>query len=88
MADQVNSKLLRSLSLLAIYLGITYLWPAPGGIRPGDWRLFAVFMATVSGLILQPLPGGAVVLIGLTAAAVVGGLSMKGALESYADTTV
>ena len=82
------SALLRSLFLLAIYLGITYLWPPPAGIRPGDWRLFAVFLATVGGLILQPLPGGAVVLIGLTAAAVVGGLSVKAALESYSDPTV
>ena len=88
MAKLVTSKLLRTLALLAIYLGITYLWPPPTGIKESDWRLFAVFVATVSGLILQPLPGGAVVLIGVTAAAVVGGLSIKSALEGYSDSTV
>lgn len=84
----MNSKLLRTLALLAIYLGIAHLWPPPAGIKETDWRLFAVFVATVTGLILQPLPGGAVVLIGVTASAVVGGLSIKGALEGYADSTV
>jgi divalent anion:Na+ symporter, DASS family len=88
MAKLVNSKLLRILALLAIYLGIAHLWPPPEGIKDTDWRLFAVFVATVSGLILQPLPGGALVLIGVTASAVVGGLSIKGALEGYADSTV
>ncbi len=84
----MTSKLLRTLALLAIYLLIAYLWPPPTGIKPSDWRLFAVFVSTVTGLILQPLPGGAVVLIGVIASAVVGGLSIKSALEGYADPTV
>jgi len=45
-------------------------------------------VTTVTGLILQPIPGGAVVLIGVTASAVVGGLSIKSALEGYSDATV
>jgi len=84
----VTSKLLRLLALLAVYLLIAYLWPPPTGIKPADWRLFAVFVTTVTGLILQPIPGGAVVLIGVTASAVVGGLSIKSALEGYSDATV
>lgn len=88
MAKLVQSKLLRTLALVAIYGCIAYVWPAPEGIKATDWRLFAVFVATVSGLILQPLPGGAVVLMGVIAAALVGGLSIKSALEGYADSTV
>ena len=84
----MTSKLPRILALLAIYLLIAYLWPPPAGIKSTDWRLFAVFVTTVTGLILQPIPGGAVVLIGVTASAVVGGLSIKSALEGYSDATV
>ncbi|HSL70427.1 MAG TPA: anion permease, partial [Longimicrobiales bacterium] len=41
------------------------LLPVPPGITEASWRLFAVFVATMVGLIVQPLPGGAMVLLGV-----------------------
>lgn len=76
------------MGLIAIYLLIVYGWPRPESIKPSDWRIFGLFVATVVGLITQPLPGGAIVLIAVTAASVVGGLSIKSALEGYSDSTV
>src|SRR5262249_10318729 len=43
------------------------LLPHPSDITPASWRLLAIFAATVVGLIAQPLPGGAMVLLGVTA---------------------
>ncbi|MCB1119388.1 MAG: DASS family sodium-coupled anion symporter [Chlamydiia bacterium] len=45
------------------------LWfcPIPAGIEPEGWHLFAIFVATILGIILQPLPMGAMALIGLLA---------------------
>ncbi|MBP6822534.1 MAG: anion permease, partial [Acidobacteria bacterium] len=40
-----------------------YLAPMPEGITPQSWRLLAIFTATIIGLIMRPVPGGAMVLI-------------------------
>jgi L-tartrate/succinate antiporter len=45
------------------------LLPAPAGLPLFAWRYFALFAGVVAGIILEPLPGGAVGLIGVTAAA-------------------
>ncbi len=38
----------------------------PGAIPPWGWRLLAIFAPIILGLMLRPLPGGALVLIGVT----------------------
>lgn len=52
------------------------------------WRLLAIFLPTVLGLMLAPLPGGAIVLLGVIATVLTGALDMKTALAGYADSTV
>ena len=65
-ADRVE---LRSLILKwAIVAGAglaVYLAPVPQGITQQAWRLFAIFVATIIGSILRPVPGGAMVLLGI-----------------------
>lgn len=43
--------------------------PVPDGLAPHAWYFFALFAAVVVGLMLEPLPGGAIGLIGVTAVA-------------------
>jgi len=62
--------------------------PAPSGITPQSWRLLAIFVATIVGSILRPVPGGAMVLLGVTAVALTGALPVTEALGGYADKTV
>lgn len=62
--------------------------PAPAGITPASWRIFAVFVSTILGLIFQPLPGGAMVLLGVTATTVLGLMPPAQALAGYADPIV
>ncbi|HWZ29784.1 MAG TPA: DASS family sodium-coupled anion symporter [Bryobacteraceae bacterium] len=71
--------------LVAIYLVIVYVIPRPESIKPEGWRLTGIFIATVAGLIAQPLPGGAIVLLGVTMSALIGGLTIEQALAGYAD---
>lgn len=52
------------------------------------WRLLSIFVATVVGLICEPLPGGAMVLLALIVAILTGALSAKDALGGFSDTTV
>jgi len=49
---------------------IIALIPAPAGLAPHAWYFFAIFAGVIVGLMLEPLPGGAVGLIGVTTVAV------------------
>src|SRR5215207_8085313 len=73
--------------VLACALAIA-LVPVPEGVTPQSWRLLAIFAATIVGSIVRPIPGGAVVLLGVTALALTGTLSPVDALRGYADPIV
>ncbi len=73
--------------LAGIYIGVTLL-PRPEAVTPDGWRLTGLFLATVAGLLLEPIAGGGVVLLAVVAAALVGGLTLAHALSGYADPTV
>ena len=62
--------------------------PTPDGISAQSWRLLAIFAATVAGLVVQPLPGGAMVLLGVAAMAASGVLTPQQALAGYGDPIV
>ena len=52
--------------LIALYLVIVYGIPKPEAVSPAGWRLFGLFVASVAGLVVEPIPGGAIVLIAVT----------------------
>jgi DASS family divalent anion:Na+ symporter len=60
----------------------------PAGIETKSWHLLAIFVATIFGLIVQPLPGGAMVLLGIAATALLRVLPPATALGGYADPVV
>lgn len=75
-------------ALLGVYLFIVYVLPRPAEVAPAGWRLFGLFAATVAGLILQPISGGALVLIAVTLTPLIGGLTVAQSLSGFADSTV
>lgn len=60
----------------------------PAGISVVSWRLLAIFLSTIVGCIVRPLPDGAMVLIGVSAVAATGALPVAEALGGYADPIV
>jgi DASS family divalent anion:Na+ symporter len=62
--------------------------PRPEGIAANSWNLLAIFVATVAGLTLQPLPGGAMVLLGVGASVILGVQPIATALSGYGDPIV
>src|SRR6187549_4162299 len=46
------------------------LIPAPAGLPQHAWYFFAIFVGVIVGLMFEPLPGGAIGLIGVTLVAV------------------
>ena len=76
------------LCVAAVYLAVTLLCPRPSSVDAASWRQFGVFVATLAGLILQPLPAAAIVLVGVIAAVVLGGTSLLGGRGNLAATAV
>lgn len=85
--DRGSYRPLRWAVVFAVGTGV-WLLPAPDGITPQSWRLLAIFVATIAGLIIQPMPGGAMVLMGVSAVALTGALPVREALGGYADPIV
>lgn len=64
------------------------LSPHPEGVTPQSWRVLAIFIATIVGSILRPLPFGAMVMIGVVTLVATRAMPISQALTGYADTTV
>jgi DASS family divalent anion:Na+ symporter len=77
----------RLVALLALYVIVGHLLPAPPGVSPAGQRITAIFLATIAGLMLQPLPGAAVVMLGVTMLVIAGGLPLKDALAGYSSAS-
>ncbi len=57
--------------LLPVVIGLAIAAvPAPTGLQPYAWHYFALFAAVIVALVLEPLPGGAIGLLGLTVAVI------------------
>ena len=78
------------LSILAplFVLGAVWFSPVPEGLPPAAWKMFAIFTATVVGILLQPLPSGAVVILGAALSIYTGTLTEAKALSGFANSTV
>ncbi|HKV34207.1 MAG TPA: DASS family sodium-coupled anion symporter [Pyrinomonadaceae bacterium] len=82
-----RSLLLRWAIVLFVAVGILLI-PAPEGVTPQSWRLLAIFAATIMGSIVRPIPGAAVVLLGVTALPLFNVMKMNEVLTGYADPVV
>lgn len=76
------------LSGLLLFGVALWLTPTPAGLSPEAWQMMAIFMTTVLGLIIAPLPLGAMALLGLTATALTGLVPIKTALTGFAHPTI
>ena len=88
-ADKIGfrSRLLRWGIVLFVAAGILLI-PVPDGIKPESWRLLAIFAATIMGSIVQPIPGPAIVLLGVTSLSLFKVMTINEALTGYADRFV
>ncbi len=88
-ADPIGwkSRLVRWAIVLLVAGGILLI-PVPEGVTPQSWRLLAIFAATITGSIVQPIPGAAIVLLGVTALALFNVMKINEALAGYADPVV
>jgi DASS family divalent anion:Na+ symporter len=83
-----ESNKLRNAIIVVAVGAVLWFVPAPSGLTVSAWRLFSVFVATVLGLILQPLPLGATAFIALTFCALTRLLTPQQALSGFGSTTI
>jgi DASS family divalent anion:Na+ symporter len=75
--------------LAVVASALVVLWfPVPAGISAESWRLLAIFTATIVGSIVQPVPAGAIVFLGVTTIALTNTLPTAKALSGYSDPIV
>jgi L-tartrate/succinate antiporter len=55
----------KALAPVALALALALISP-PAGLAPHAWHFFAIFAGVILGLMLEPLPGGAIGLIGVS----------------------
>src|SRR5687768_16989191 len=92
MTDEARQPFLKTLAFRwGVVIGaglLVLLIPPPEGVTPASWRLLAVFVATMVGLVAQPLPGGAMVLLGVCTLILTRITPIGLALGGYADPVV
>ncbi len=71
----------------AVGLALWFL-PVPRGVEPAGIHLLAIFIATIVGIILKPLPMGAVAVVGIAATAATGRLEINQALSGFGNRTI
>jgi DASS family divalent anion:Na+ symporter len=75
------------IGLVFLYILIAHVIPAPATITPQGWRQTAIFICVIAGMVTDPLPASALVLVGLTAMAA-NGTPMREVLGGYAEPSV
>ncbi|KAE9585982.1 hypothetical protein Lal_00010304 [Lupinus albus] len=63
------------------------LWfvPVPTGVTRNAWQLLAIFLGTIVGIITQPLPLGAVAILGLGVSVLTKTLTFAAAFSGFSD---
>lgn len=75
------------LGVLVVGAAIWFI-PVPIGLKPVAWKLFAIFVATILGFILQPLPIGSIAFISITFTMLAGVLKPAEALSGFGNNTI
>lgn len=62
--------------------------PAPEGVTAQAWHMLAIFVATILAIVLEPLPMGAVALLGIAAVTLTRTLSVNDALSGFGHRVI
>jgi len=82
-----NKKYL-SLGITIFIALIVWIFPEPEGVSSKAWHLFAIFVATIVGIILKPYPMGTISIFGLTATLVTNTLTFEEAFSGFSHDVI
>ncbi|KAJ1396516.1 Solute carrier family 13 [Sesbania bispinosa] len=73
---------------ICIGLIVRFLVPKPVEVTPQAWQLLSIFLSTIAGLVLSPLPVGAWAFLGLTTSVVTKTLSFTAAFSAFTNEVI
>ena len=76
------------LALVALVGALLWLVPAPEGVQPRAWQLLAIFVATMVGIVVRPMPMGALAFVSVAFAVLSGTLTIAEATAGFGNTVV
>lgn len=81
---------MQNLTILGLFVFGIVMWtfPIPDGVSEKAWHLFIIFLATIGGIILSPLPMGAIALLSIALCIVTKTLTLAECMGGFADKTV
>ncbi|KAH6767007.1 GTP cyclohydrolase II [Perilla frutescens var. hirtella] len=76
--------------IISVAIGTTlcFFIPRPSELTPEAWQLLSIFLSTIAGLVLSPLPVGAWAFLGLTAAVLTGTLPFSAAFSAFTNEVI
>jgi len=83
-----GAKLIPLAISVSIGLIVRFLIPRPEQVTSQGWQLLSIFLFTISGLVLGPLPVGAWAFIGLTASIVTKTLPFSTAFAAFTNELI
>ncbi|VAI87867.1 unnamed protein product [Triticum turgidum subsp. durum] len=87
-AASAGAKLLPLIASIAVGLAVRFLAPRPPEVTPQAWQLLSIFLSTIAGLVLGPLPVGAWAFLGLTATVATGTLPFIAAFGAFTNEVI
>lgn len=81
------TKIQKGLLVVAVAI-VIWMIPVPAGLKPQAWRLFAIFVATILGFILQPIAIGAIAFSAIGLTGLLGILKPAEILTGFGSTVI
>lgn len=82
-----KEKIIRWSVPLAVLI-VLWLMPVPNGLKPEAWHMFAIFAATIAGILSAPIASGALMFIALAITYFTNTLPLGDVLKGFASGTV
>ena len=83
----MGEKVKNGIITIAVLLIIWFI-PVPKGVQPAAWHLLAIFVATIIGFILHPIPTGAIALTAIGLSGFLKVIKPAEALSGFGNTTI
>ncbi|MBL0942061.1 MAG: anion permease [Alphaproteobacteria bacterium] len=80
-------KIIPFLAVMTLAIGLWFS-PTPEGLDIKTWHLFTIFLSTIAGIIVKPLPMGSIAVIALSACTLTHTLTLEEALNSFSSKIV
>ena len=90
MTAEKSAVTVRQYRLAAVILVGAAIWflPVPSGVQPSAWHLLAIFVATMVGIVLRPIPMGAMAFVAAAFAVLSSTLTISEATAGFGSTVV